>query len=151
MLEHGLERLEIGVHVRDDDYAHQPTIAKDMACRRIGAEARAIAWLAVVGWIPACAGMTGCALGRKEPCTYNRCVLVSEIGEFGLIKLLAQEFGIEYPPKRGGGAEHGLQVGLGDDAVVTARRDGAMIWTTDTMVARLFKTENEGLRGGDSW
>ncbi len=61
--------------------------------------------------------------------------MVSEIGEFGLIKLLAQEFGIAYPPARGVVPEHGLLVGLGDDAVVTARRDGSLIWTTDTMVA----------------
>jgi thiamine-monophosphate kinase len=63
-------------------------------------------------------------------------MLVSEIGEFGLITLLAKEFGVQYPPVRG--ALHpGLQVGLGDDAVVTSRRDGAMIWTTDTMVAEV--------------
>ncbi len=62
-------------------------------------------------------------------------MLVSEIGEFGLIRLLAQEFGIEYPPARGAVPEHGLLVGLGDDAVVTSRRDGSLIWTTDTMVA----------------
>ncbi|HEX5370733.1 MAG TPA: thiamine-phosphate kinase, partial [Dehalococcoidia bacterium] len=67
--------------------------------------------------------------------TYNRGVLVSEIGEFGLIRLLAQEFGIEYPPVRGALPDDGLMVGLGDDAVVTARRDGSLIWTTDTMVA----------------
>jgi thiamine-monophosphate kinase len=58
---------------------------------------------------------------------------VSEIGEFGLIELLAREFGIEYPPKPGHAAP-GLLVGLGDDAVVMERRDGAVIWTTDTMV-----------------
>jgi thiamine-monophosphate kinase len=61
-------------------------------------------------------------------------VLVSEIGEFGLISLLAREFGIEYPPNRGA-RQGGLIVGLGDDAVVTSRQDGAAIWTTDTMVA----------------
>jgi thiamine-monophosphate kinase len=61
-------------------------------------------------------------------------VQVSEIGEFGLIRLLAQEFGIEYPPSRGA-SQPGLLVGLGDDAVVTPRRDGSLIWTTDTMVA----------------
>jgi thiamine-monophosphate kinase len=60
-------------------------------------------------------------------------VKLSEIGEFGLIKLLAREFGIEYPPKRGA-ATPGLLVALGDDAAVTERRDGAVIWTTDTMV-----------------
>jgi thiamine-monophosphate kinase len=61
-------------------------------------------------------------------------MLVSEIGEFGLIRLLAKEFGIEYPPSRAA-AQPGLQVGLGDDAVVTDRHDGSLIWTTDTMVA----------------
>jgi thiamine-monophosphate kinase len=60
-------------------------------------------------------------------------MLVSEIGEFGLIKLLAREFGVEYPPARDA-TQPGLQVGLGDDAVVSARRDGSLIWTTDTMV-----------------
>ncbi len=60
-------------------------------------------------------------------------MLVSEIGEFGLIQLLAREFGLEYPPTRGA-SQAGLQVGLGDDAVVTDRRDGSLIWTTDTMV-----------------
>ena len=59
---------------------------------------------------------------------------VFEVGEFGLIELLAREFGIEYPPKRGH-AMPGLLVALGDDAVVTERRDGAAIWTTDTMVS----------------
>jgi thiamine-monophosphate kinase len=71
--------------------------------------------------------------GSKRRAPYNRAVKVSEIGEFGLIKLLAREFGIEYPPKPGHVAS-GLLVGLGDDAVVTERRDGAVIWTTDTMV-----------------
>jgi thiamine-monophosphate kinase len=61
-------------------------------------------------------------------------VLVSEIGEFGLIQLLAREFGLAYPPSPGT-TQPGLQVGLGDDAVVTERRDGSLIWTTDTMVA----------------
>lgn len=61
-------------------------------------------------------------------------MLVSEIGEFGLIGLLTREFGIAYPPKRG--VAHGdLRVGLGDDAVVAARRDGSVILTTDTLVA----------------
>jgi thiamine-monophosphate kinase len=60
-------------------------------------------------------------------------VLVSEVGEFGLIQRLAREFGLEYPPSRGAG-QPGLQVGLGDDAVVTDRHDGSLIWTTDTMV-----------------
>jgi thiamine-monophosphate kinase len=65
---------------------------------------------------------------------YNPGVLVSEIGEFGLIGLLTREFGIAYPPKRGT-PQGGLRVGLGDDAVVTARRDGSLILTTDTLVA----------------
>jgi thiamine-monophosphate kinase len=61
-------------------------------------------------------------------------VRVSEIGEFGLIELLAKEFGIEYPPSPDT-KQRGLKVGLGDDAAVTERRDGALVWTTDTMVA----------------
>jgi thiamine-monophosphate kinase len=60
-------------------------------------------------------------------------VKVSELGEFGLIALLTREFGIEYPPKRGQ-TMPGLLVPLGDDAVVTERRDSAVIWTTDTMI-----------------
>jgi thiamine-monophosphate kinase len=60
-------------------------------------------------------------------------VLVSEIGEFGLIGLLAREFGLEYPPAPGA-KQPGMQVGLGDDALVTERHDGSLIWTTDTMV-----------------
>jgi thiamine-monophosphate kinase len=64
----------------------------------------------------------------------NPLVLVSEIGEFGLIELLAREFGVAYPPAPGA-SQTGLLVGLGDDAVVTVRRDAAVIWTTDTMVA----------------
>jgi thiamine-monophosphate kinase len=59
---------------------------------------------------------------------------VSEVGEFGLISLLTREFGIVYPPKRGS-LQDALRVGLGDDAVVTARRDGSVILTTDTLVA----------------
>jgi thiamine-monophosphate kinase len=61
-------------------------------------------------------------------------MLVSEIGEFGLIKLLSQQLGIEYPPARGV-TQPGLRVGLGDDAVVGHRHAGALIWTTDTLVA----------------
>ena len=60
---------------------------------------------------------------------------VSEIGEFALIKLLAAEIGVDYPPSKAAAQQHGLLVGLGDDAVVTARRDGAVVWTTDTLVA----------------
>jgi thiamine-monophosphate kinase len=61
-------------------------------------------------------------------------MLVSEVGEFGLIKLLSQQLGIEYPPSRGV-TQPGLRVGLGDDALVRQRHDGALIWTTDTLVA----------------
>lgn len=59
---------------------------------------------------------------------------LSEAGEFGLIERIVREFGIEYPPSRHARTA-GLLVGLGDDAVVTDRRDAAIIWTTDTMVA----------------
>jgi thiamine-monophosphate kinase len=73
-------------------------------------------------------------------------MLVSEIGEFGLIKLLSHELGIEYPPQRGK-THPGLQVGLGDDAVVSRRHEGALIWTTDTMVAGVhFKPERTAWR-----
>jgi thiamine-monophosphate kinase len=61
-------------------------------------------------------------------------VKLSDIGEFGLIELLAREIGVEYPP-RGSAPPPGLLVPLGDDAVVTERRDAALIWTTDTLVA----------------
>jgi thiamine-monophosphate kinase len=60
---------------------------------------------------------------------------VSEIGEFPLICLLARELGVEYPPAPGSRRQANLLVGLGDDAVVTQRREGALVWTTDTMVA----------------
>lgn len=62
-------------------------------------------------------------------------MLVSEIGEFGLIEVLSREIGVPYPPVRGSMPRHGLMVDIGDDAVVSQRRDGALIWTTDTMVA----------------
>src|SRR5215212_3358097 len=58
---------------------------------------------------------------------------VSDIGEFELIRLLTAEAGISYPPSRDD-VKDGLLVGLGDDAVVTSRHDGAIVWTTDTMV-----------------
>jgi thiamine-monophosphate kinase len=58
---------------------------------------------------------------------------VSEIGEFELIRLLTAEAGIVYPPTRES-QQDGMLVGLGDDAVVSARHDGAVVWTTDTMV-----------------
>ncbi|HWO73176.1 MAG TPA: thiamine-phosphate kinase [Dehalococcoidia bacterium] len=61
-------------------------------------------------------------------------MLVSEVGEFGLIRLLAESFGIAYPPSRDG-RQPGLLVGLGDDAAVSPRPDGPVIWTTDTLVA----------------
>ena len=60
---------------------------------------------------------------------------VSEIGEFELIRLLTAELGIAYPPAPGVAGQPGLLVGLGDDAVVTPSRSGALVWTTDTMVA----------------
>ena len=59
---------------------------------------------------------------------------VSDLGEFELIRLLTAEAGIAYPPSREDAPVEGLLVGLGDDAVVTSRRDGAMVWTTDTIV-----------------
>jgi thiamine-monophosphate kinase len=71
--------------------------------------------------------------GRAGGGAYNRGVRVTEIGEFGLIRELAAEFGIEYPP-RPGGRQPGFAVGLGDDALVGERRDGAPVWTTDTLV-----------------
>src|ERR1041384_6364951 len=58
---------------------------------------------------------------------------VSDIGEFELIRLLTAEAGIVYPPTRET-AQGGMLVGLGDDAVVSERHDGAVVWTTDTMV-----------------
>jgi len=73
-------------------------------------------------------------------------VQVSEIGEFGLIKLLTQEFGITYPPARRTPAPAGLELGIGDDAVVTSKREGALIWTTDTMVEG-----NHFTPGSTSW
>jgi thiamine-monophosphate kinase len=69
-----------------------------------------------------------------EAVAYNRLVKVSEIGEFGLIRLLADEFHIPYPPRKGH-TSAGLLVPLGDDAVVTPGTDRAAIWTTDTLVA----------------
>jgi thiamine-monophosphate kinase len=73
-------------------------------------------------------------------------VQVSEIGEFGLIRLLTKELGITYPPTRGSSAPEGLELGIGDDAVVTSKREGALIWTTDTMVAG-----NHFTAGDSSW
>ena len=65
---------------------------------------------------------------------YHPFMQVSEVGEFELIRLLTAEVGIAYPPSRTA-PDDGLLVGLGDDAVVTPRRDGYLVWTTDTMVA----------------
>jgi thiamine-monophosphate kinase len=59
---------------------------------------------------------------------------VADLGEFGLIELLTRQLGITYPPASGTPPRPGLLVDLGDDAVVTKRRDAATIWTTDTMV-----------------
>lgn len=59
---------------------------------------------------------------------------VADLGEFGLIEILTRELGITYPPVPGTPGRPGLLVDLGDDAVVTQRRDVAMIWTTDTLV-----------------
>ena len=58
---------------------------------------------------------------------------VSEIGEFGLIKLLANELGLDYPPVPGKMPE-GLLGRPRRRRGRHARRDGAMVWTTDTMV-----------------
>lgn len=62
-------------------------------------------------------------------------MLVSEIGEFGLIRLLTREFGIDYPPSPSVRARPGLLVDLGDDALVSLEPGGGLIWTTDTLVA----------------
>ncbi len=60
---------------------------------------------------------------------------VSEVGEFGLIAILAREIGVEYPPTPSTRPRPGLLVDLGDDAVVGRRQDGAPVFTTDTLVA----------------
>jgi thiamine-monophosphate kinase len=65
--------------------------------------------------------------------SYNRLVRVSEIGEFGLIKLLAQEIGAAF--EDGGAPRPGVLVDIGDDAVVAPPVSGAQVWTTDTLVA----------------
>lgn len=59
---------------------------------------------------------------------------VSELGEFGLIEVLSRELGVPYPPVAGAEPRPGLLVDLGDDALVAARADEALILTTDTMV-----------------
>ncbi len=59
---------------------------------------------------------------------------VADLGEFGLIELLAHEFGVQYPPSPSQQARPGLIVDLGDDAAVSQPRDAAALWTTDTMV-----------------
>lgn len=80
-------------------------------------------------------------------------MLVSEIGEFGLIRLLARELGVDYPPAPGARPQPGLLVGLGDDALVARRAEGALIWTTDTLVAGVhFLPERTALRrSGQAW
>jgi thiamine-monophosphate kinase len=90
----------------------------------------------------ASASAWGCAIdatrkqaGLRHRRPYNRHVRVSEVGEFGLIRLLTQEFGITYPPPKSAAPPTGLEVGIGDDAVVTSAQTSATIWTTDTMVA----------------
>jgi len=60
---------------------------------------------------------------------------VSEVGEFGLIELLAAELGVTYPPAPDAPPREGLLVDLGDDALVSERQDAPLIWTTDTLVA----------------
>jgi thiamine-monophosphate kinase len=62
-------------------------------------------------------------------------VLVSELGEFGLIELLARELDATYPPSPRARPTPGFIVPLGDDALVRSRRVGALVWTTDTLVA----------------
>ena len=52
---------------------------------------------------------------------------VSELGEFGLIKLLADTLGQ-------GGAKHELLLGIGDDAAAWKNPKGITLATTDTMV-----------------
>jgi thiamine-monophosphate kinase len=58
---------------------------------------------------------------------------VSEIGEFGLIRLLTREIGVDFEG-RGATPRPGLEVDTGDDAVVTAASGAPIVWTTDTMV-----------------
>ena len=59
---------------------------------------------------------------------------VSEAGEFGLIRILASELGVEFPPPPGALPRAGLLLDLGDDAAVGERRNSALVWTTDTLV-----------------
>jgi thiamine-monophosphate kinase len=61
-------------------------------------------------------------------------MLVSELGEFGLIELLARELGLSYPAASESLKRAGLLVDLGDDALVTRHAEGSLILTTDTMV-----------------
>ncbi len=60
---------------------------------------------------------------------------VSDVGEFGLISLLATELGLDYPPSPEQRPRPGLLVDIGDDAAVSESRDRPLIWTTDTLVA----------------
>ncbi len=106
MRQNRLEGFNVGVYIGNDGDSHAITIGSRTFQSRNGAPS-------------------------AHP--YNRAVLVSEIGEFGLIQLLAREFGLDYPPARDS-SQAGLQVGLGDDAVVTEWREGSLVWTTDTMV-----------------
>ena len=106
VFKHRPQRFEVGVYVGNDSYAHKANIGRRTLQTRNG---------------------------ERKGRPYNRAVLVSEIGEFGLIQRLAGEFGLTYPPSRDS-KQSGLHVGLGDDAVVTPLREGSLIWTTDTMV-----------------
>lgn len=62
-------------------------------------------------------------------------MLVSEIGEFTLIDLLARECGVSFGPGMGVPPRPGLLVDIGDDAAVSAPRHSAALWTTDCLVA----------------
>jgi thiamine-monophosphate kinase len=66
---------------------------------------------------------------------YPLSVLVSEVGEFGLIELLCRELGLPYPPGPGRPPRRGFIVDVGDDALLTAPSPDAGVWTTDTLVA----------------
>ncbi len=60
---------------------------------------------------------------------------VSEVGEFGLIELLATQLGLAYPPPKGALPRPGLVLDIGDDTVVSEAVNAPLIWTTDTLVA----------------
>lgn len=59
---------------------------------------------------------------------YNRCVKLSDLGEFGLIERLAQALGSRAQ------APNRLIAGIGDDAAVWRTDAGALLATTDTLV-----------------